>query len=159
MEPKIESLLTQLNDIALPEPVGWWPLSQTLIGLFVGIGGLIIGLSWYFYTQKRNNRYRNEALALFEQALHPAQSPQQRLHLANKLLKQVAITNYGRRDVAKLNGQAWVNFLHRTALYIDQPENLQACLEAAYRPNPDLSDHDIQATLDYARHWIKGHHK
>lgn len=159
MDPKIEQLLAQMNDIAVPDPVGWWPLSQTLIGLFVGIGGILIGLTWYYLTQKRNNRYREEALNLFAQEIAQAESPQQQLQLANKLLKQVAITNYGRRQVAELSGQAWVNFLHQTALYIDQPEHLQACLESAYRPNPIQSEAAIRDTLDYARNWIKGHHK
>jgi hypothetical protein len=159
MDPKIEQLLSQMNDIAVPDPVGWWPLSQTLIGLFVGIGGILIGLTWYYLTQKRNNRYREEALNLFDQQVAQAETPQQQLQLANKLLKQVAITNYGRRQVAELSGQAWVNFLHQTALYINQPEYLQACLESAYRPNPIQSEAAIRETLDYARSWIKGHHK
>ena len=44
---ELQPLLSQLHDIQLAEPVGWWPPSQTLIGLFAGISAIIIGLTWY----------------------------------------------------------------------------------------------------------------
>lgn len=159
MDPKAVQLLSQLNDIQVPDPVGWWPLSQTLIGLFVGLGGILIGLTWYYLTQRKNNRYRQEALMAFEKDLASTSHPQEKLQIANQLLKQVAITNYGRPNVANLSGQAWVDFLHKTALYIHQPDSLQHCLESIYRPNPSLSEAEIQQTLDYTKQWIKGHHK
>ncbi|MDG4813546.1 DUF4381 domain-containing protein [Hydrogenovibrio sp. 3SP14C1] len=159
MDPKTAQLLSQLKDIQVPDPVGWWPLSQTLIGLFVGLGGILIGLSWYYLNQCKNNRYRQEALSAFNKALTAANTPQEKLQIANKLLKQVAITNYGRRTVANLSGQAWVDFLHNTALYINQPDSLQECLESIYRPSTSLSEAETQQTLAYAMQWIKGHHK
>lgn len=159
MDPKTAQLLSQLKDIQVPDPVGWWPLSQTLIGLFVGLGGILIGLSWYYLNQRKNNRYRQEAMSAFKKALAAANTPQEKLQIANKLLKQVAITNYGRQTVANLSGQAWVNFLHKTALYINQPDCLQECLESIYRPSTSLSEAETQQTLTYAMQWIKGHHK
>ncbi|MBD3611311.1 MAG: DUF4381 domain-containing protein [Hydrogenovibrio crunogenus] len=159
MDPKTAQLLSQLKDIQVPDPVGWWPLSQTLIGLFVGLGGILIGLSWYYLTQRKNNRYRQEALLAFKKALASANNAQEKLQVANQLLKQVAITNYGRPNVANLSGQAWVDFLQKTALYIDQPDSLQHCLESIYRPNSSLSDAETQQALEYAMQWIKGHHK
>ena len=159
MDPKTAQLLSQLKDIQVPDPVGWWPLSQTLIGLFVGLGGILIGLTWYYLTQRKNNRYRQEAMSAFNKALATANTPQEKLQIANKLLKQVAITNYGRHTVANLSGQAWVDFLHKTALYINQPDSLQECLESIYRPSASLSEAETQQTLAYATQWIKGHHK
>jgi len=159
MDPKTAQLLSQLKDIQVPDPVGWWPLSQTLIGVFVGLGGILIGLIWYYLNQRKNNRYRQEAMSALNKALAAANTPQEKLQIANKLLKQVAITNYGRHTVANLSGQAWVNFLHKTALYINQPDSLQDTLESIYRPSASLSEAETQQTLTYAMKWIKGHHK
>ncbi len=152
-------LLSQLNDIYIPEAVGWWPPSQTLVGLFVGLGGIIIGLSWYWWKQRRLNRYRGQAMDLFHQALAEATDPHQQIQATNALLKQVAITHYGRPQVAALNGQAWLDFLQKTASYIEQPEALQRFVSAHYHPQIDLDDLEIKACLDYAAKWIKGHHK
>lgn len=159
MNPQTQQLLSQLQDIQIPDAVGWWPLSQTLIGIFAGLGGILIGLTWYYLTQRRHNQYRREALTIFDQTVQKADTPQQKLRLAIQLLKQVAITNYGRRRVAPLYGDSWVAFLHQTALYIEQPDTLKTVLQSAYSPSLALSDAQIEETLIYIQNWIKGHHK
>lgn len=156
MKPDV---LSQLNDIVVPNAVGWWPPSQTLVGLIVGLGGILIGISWYLWKQRRLNRYRSQAMGLLNTALAQAQTPHQKIQITNQLLKQVAITHYGRSQVAALNGQAWVDFLKKTALYIDQPAALVTFVSAHYQPDSQLSESDLTACLDYAAKWIKGHHK
>lgn len=156
---ELQPLLSQLHDIQLAEPVGWWPPSQTLIGLFAGISAIIIGLTWYYLTHRRNNRYRREALEKFEQLSQPQYSLAQQWQAAHTLLKQVAITHYGRHRVAALTGQAWQQFLYQTALYIDQPDALTDCLASVYQPHANLDDATYQTALEYAHKWIKGHHK
>lgn len=157
--PQLSNALASLHDIVIPDPVGWWPPSIGLVGLLVGVGGLTIGLIWYYLTQRKQNQYRRQAKEVFDQVIAEAGTPQQKLLLANKLLKQVAITNYGRRQVASLRGEAWVKFLKSTALHIDQPKQLQIHLEAAYQPHIEFNDIEIDETLQYAQSWIKGHHK
>lgn len=153
------SALAQLHDIVLPAPVGWWPPSSALIGLLVGAGGIIIGLTWYFLTQRKENQYRREAQDLFKQALANATTPQEKLISANRLLKQVAMTNYGRRTVASLHGDAWVRFLKQTANYIQQPDHLEQTLSSPYQRHHKAETKDIEEALNYAQNWIKGHHK
>lgn len=157
--PEFAQALANLHDIVIPDPVGWWPPSSGLIGLLVGGSGLLIGLTWYYWMQRRQNQYRRQAKTLFEQAMLNTETPQQKILVANKLLKQVAITNYGRRRVASLNGKEWIQFLKSTALYIDQPNHLQTHFEAAYQPNFEWDAIEMEQTLDYAQSWIKGHHK
>jgi len=153
------TLLSQLNDIYIPEAIGWWPPSQTLIGRVVGLGGIIIGISWYLWKQHRLNQYRGQAMDLLNAALSETTNDRAKIQATNKLLKQVAITHYGRNQIAALNGQAWVDFLQKTAAYIDQPEAMQQFVCAHYQPKIPLNDADISACLDYAAKWIKGHHK
>jgi len=100
------TLLSQLNDIYIPEAIGWWPPSQTLIGLVVGLGGIIIGISWYLWKQHRLNQYRGQAMYLLNAALSETTNDRAKIQATNKLLKQVAITHYGRNQIAALNGQA-----------------------------------------------------
>ncbi|WP_019895045.1 DUF4381 domain-containing protein [Hydrogenovibrio halophilus] len=168
LTPQQQELLAKLKDIQLPEPVGWWPPSQTLIGLMVGLGGILIGLIWYYLTQRRQNRYRREALARLDRITADLADPLAQLQATQALLKQVAITQYGRSRVASLSDADWVAFLHETALYLPQPEHLAATLSWLYRdPSSDgltesgaASDHaQITEALTYARRWIKGHHK
>lgn len=157
--PQLQAALAQLNDIAVPPPVGWWPISDSLLSLIIGVGGILIGLSWYFWNQRKHNQYRRQAQTLFDEAIAESDDPKRQLQIANQLLKQVAITSYGRKQVAALTGIDWVLFLKQNASYIKQPENLENCFASLYNPNQDVSPQDIQATLDYVKQWIKGHHK
>lgn len=158
-DPALAKMLANLHDIVVPPAVGWWPPSSALVGLMVGISGILIGLLWYYLKQRRQNHYRRQAKNLFDQTMIQAQTPQEKLLQASKLLKQVAITNYGRQRVASLNGKAWIQFLKGTALYIDQPPHLQSHFEAIYQPFAKLDDQEISETLNYVQSWIKGHHK
>jgi len=163
LTPEQQALLAQLQDIHLPATIGWWPPSQTLIGLVVGLGGIAIGLLWYYLKQKKINRYRQEALATFDSQISQQPDNIETLKQANQLLKQVAITQYGRTRVAALSNTEWCQFLHDTALYLTQPEILAQTLAMIYQPpNTAQQPHSktqIQAALTYMRQWIKGHHQ
>jgi len=55
--------LQNLNDIALPATVGWWPLAT---GWYFLVGLLLITLAWLSYRSLQrwiNNRYRRAALS------------------------------------------------------------------------------------------------
>ena len=55
--------LQNLNDIALPETVAWWPLAS---GWYFIIGLLLIALAWSVYRRRQRwtrNRYRRMALS------------------------------------------------------------------------------------------------
>lgn len=163
LTPEQQALLAQLQDIQLPAPIGWWPPSQTLIGLVVGLGGISIGLLWYYLKQKKINRYRQEALTAFDKQLSQAPLNSETLAQANQLLKQVAITQYGRSRVAALSQAQWCQFLQDTALYLTQPDALPQTLAMIYQPENTAHDPhsqaQIQAALTYMRRWIKGHHQ
>jgi hypothetical protein len=159
LSPQLQAALSRLNDIVVPPPVGWWPISDSLIALFIGIGGILIGSTWYFLNQRKQNQYRRQAQSLFDNAIAQSDDPRRQLQIANQLLKQVAITSYGRKQVAALTGEDWIHFLKQNASYVQQPDGLEACFASLYNPNQPLEPQDIQQTLDYVKHWIRGHHK
>lgn len=152
------TLLAQLEDIQIPDPIGWWPLPLSVWSMLVAFLGLGIGLAWYLWNRHKNNRYRREALAQLPLILAQQPSAAQQIMALNHLLKQVAITHYGRSRVSPLTGQAWVDFLQQTALYLDPPENLLDVLAAGYQ-DKDVAPQTLNGLIDYAKAWMKGHHK
>jgi len=167
--PMNPDLLNQLHDIQLPEPIGWWPLAFTWWILIFSVTSILIGVAWYYFDQKRRNAYRKMALTRLDDILNQKELYDHRkIGEINRLLKQVALTAYGRQKTAALYHQAWLDFLFETTSYIPQPDNLHKVLELAYQDqldSLDLPDSEITASqaLDiwqtYARKWIKGHHQ
>jgi cbb3-type cytochrome oxidase subunit 3 len=160
-----QQLLNQLQDIQLPDPIGWWPLSYTWWLLIFMVSSLLVGLIWYYFDQKKRNAYRIEALAHLNTLENQPNNPNQQLLEINRLLKQVALTCYPRTEVAALNDQAWLDFLAKTAAHVKQPDHLLAILKRGYQPpnqNP-IQAQEAQYALNqfkqYAQAWIKGHHQ
>lgn len=167
-----QAVLNQLQDIELPEPISWWPLAFSWWILILSIVATLIGVVWYFREQRKRNAYRREALHALTVIMHP-KAPNVTLNeqvlAINRLLKQVALTAYGRVNVAKLNDQAWLDFLKQNANYIEQPASLKAISNLAYQaPNPETNSDsnalkEEQQLLNtwqlYAQKWIKGHHQ
>lgn len=159
ISPEIQALLNQMQDIIVPDAVGWWPLSFSLASVLVGLIGLLIGIFWAVRRSWLENLYRQEAKELYDKAIQQANSPQQKLEIANRLLKQVAITHYGRKNIANLAGENWTDFLRKTANYIDQPKYLAEYFDAHYQASFDFDDAKLTQVLNYTQSWIKGHHK
>lgn len=163
-----QAVLNQLQDIQLPEPISWWPLAFSWWILILSITSILIGLVWYFVEQRKRNAYRREAqqtLTLIMQPKASNVSINEQILAINGLLKQVALTAYGRVNVAKLSDQAWLDFLKKNASYIEQPVALKELFTLAYKaPTTDETQlKNNQALLTawqiYAEKWIKGHHQ
>lgn len=155
--------LSQLHDIQLPDPIIWWPLSFSWWVLIISVAALLFTATWILYDRHKRNAYRREALAnLTTIENNQALDSQQKVLQINALLKQVAITLYGRQTVTKLNEQAWLEFLKSTAQFIPQPPEISQLLTQAYQPANRLNSADLIRALNawqgYAQQWIKGHH-
>ena len=157
MTPEQQLLLSQLQDIALPDPIGWWPLSHLVWVVIVGMTGFLSGFIWYKIDQHRRLFYRKEAQTKLQKILASKTSPSEKLLKLNTLLKQVTITYYGRQEVAALTGKTWQDFLKRNCVSISQPDDLDALLKKAYAQQ--ATEEDLQRFADYAQKWIKGHHQ
>lgn len=159
LSPEVQQLLSQFNDIILPNPVGWWPPSIAMLTFILLMLMVTLGITFSLFSRHKNNKYRREAKGLFIQALQDATSPKQKIEAANALLKQVAITHYGRQKVASLQGESWLEFLQKTASYIEQPAYLKQYLNAYYQKNFTYDEAELETVLNYLQSWIKGHHK
>ena len=132
--------LQNLNDIVLPEAVGWWPLA---IGWYFLFGLLLVVLSWFTYTSIRrwiNNRYRRMALQqlqLLSESIRNTDKRDTSLRQIPVLLKRTALSVYPRSQLASLTGRSWHDY-----------------------SVGDLSKVDTQAAddlLEACHHWLKHH--
>lgn len=163
-----QAVLNQLQDIQLPDPISWWPLAFSWWILILSVTSILIGLVWYFREQHKRNAYRREALETLALIRHLKESNipiNEQVLAINSLLKQVALTTYGRLRVAKLSDQAWLDFLKKTASFIEQPVVLKELFKLAYQaPTTDKTQQKsnqelLTAWQNYAAKWIKGHHQ
>jgi len=171
MQPNA-NLLNQLHDIQLPDPIGWWPLAFSWWILIFSITSILIGITWYYFEQKRRNIYRRTALQKVDDILsQETLSDNDKIAAINVVVKRVALTAFGRLSTAHLHDKEWLDFLRETASYIAQPNHLQAALDLAYQPDKaselyqastqlNMNSHQaLENWQDYAKKWIKGHHQ
>ena len=155
--------LQNLNDIAMPAAIGWWPLAP---GWYAVTAMLLAALAWscWRWLQRRSrNRYRREALqnlAFLEQGL---QDPEQRnasLRQLPVLLKRTALSAYPRSQVASLSGKDWHDFLNSKVKNTLFDESTLVTLDRVAYSSGDLSNVDPQAAaslFEASEAWLKSH--
>jgi hypothetical protein len=155
--------LQNLNDIVLPEAVGWWPLA---VGWYFLFGLLLIILTWFVYTSVRyriNNRYRRAALQQLQLLAEDIRHSDKRdtgLRQIPVLLKRTALSVYPRAQHASLTGRDWHDFLNSKVSKPSFPEPTADLLDRIAYSVGDLSKVDAQAADDLLRashHWLKHH--
>lgn len=146
-----------LKELALPEPVSWWPQTIGWAALGIIILGLIVWVGWRFWQKYQYNRYRREGLQRLRYfALHPSdiiELPQ--------LLRVSALNAAPRIEVASLRGRYWINWLNSSAgakLFDDEDAKLLDDLAFA-RFVPSSIDNDTrQHLIEASKVWMRSHH-
>jgi len=155
--------LADLADIAVPDPVSWYP--QTW-GWWVLVGALVVAALVFAVRRIRRyvaNRYRRaalEELAALEATLDNESRRAAALAELAVLLKRTALGAWPRAEVASLSGRAWIDFLRRHGGRTDIDERMAQFLDdTEYRPESlaSVSPEDAQACAQAARGWIEGH--
>ena len=152
MSQAMPDKLQQLRDIHLPDPPGWWPPAVGWWILGLAILAAVVGLvyAWRYWQSKRAPL--KQALAQLDE-LHQA-FLENRLDAvayadqADRLIKRVLIHAGHRRDVARLSGQAWVDYL---SSILDDPEFSthagRALGDQRFEPHPDLPVEALHGSL------------
>lgn len=132
--------LSNLRDIVVPPAVSFWPPAPG----WWGVGAVCIIAAGFAVAavvrHRRRNAYRREAL----RALEAADGRD-----ISAILKRAALAAFPRREVASLNGAAWLAFLDRTG---GTAFSRTALLALTYGGNGDRD-----AVLVQARRWIERH--
>ena len=138
--------LAGLPGLHLPPPVGLWPPAP---GWWVLAGAVLLGLLatlFWWIRHHRRQRYRREALRALA---HCADT-----RAVNALLKQVAMTRYGRETVAALWGDAWRDFLNQSTR---APLFTGPAADALLHYQPGAAGDAPPPLRQAAARWIRGH--
>lgn len=146
--------LSQLRDIHLPEPIGWWPLAPGWYLLaFIVMAALIflIVLGHRFYLNGRAKRHALRLLTTYLKEYQSEMNSQTSSAHLSLLLKRVALAYFPRAKVASLQGDEWILFLNHTAKKIDFEDVRAELLEMPYQPPKDC---DLGLLFELTRQWI-----
>jgi len=127
--------LSQLADIHLPEPVGFWPPAPGWWILFFLLCAVLYWAGRRYYASWKVQRARSFALRELDNCLESfrtasiAATAEQCASLklilvsdVNAVLRRVAMKNFGNENFASLSGTAWIAFLrsHGDASLLDE---------------------------------------
>lgn len=152
---KAAQTLANLRDIHTPTAVSLWPLAPGWYGLFVLILLSVIMLSRIIKKYNHNRRPKRQALQLllaYEQQYQQEGNGAIAAASVSELLKRVALQYGQRRQVASLQGDAWIQFLTESSKGLDFKQVRSELLEIPYKPK---SDGDLPTLFTLAREWIK----
>ncbi len=147
--------LSDLRDIHLPEPGGFWPPAPGWWLLAALVLALAIGLTVWARRRYRANRWLKQARNELDRLARSQRPEGERLAELNRLLKRAARERYPERRPESLSGEAWVRFLQDTmpARADISEATLKALVESSWRPHPAVSFQDAEAA---SRQWLRG---
>lgn len=147
--------LSNLRDIHLPEPGGFWPPAPGWWLLAAVVLALALVLALWLYRRHRRNQWLRQARRELDRIASSSLGPDQRLLELNRLLKRAARQRYPGQRPESLSGEAWIRFLQDTmpASARDQEASLRALVESSWRPAPAL---DSQEAERLCRQWLRG---
>jgi hypothetical protein len=153
METSIE-LIKQLHDIHDPPAISLWPPA---IGWWIIALLIILITTWYYYKYYFiTHKIRRAALKKFKQL--------QRVYYKNKnqnqliielsiLIRRIALAKFPQRQVAKLNGNTWLQFLDKTGNTKEFTQGLGQVLSVApYQKSPQI---EIDRLMVVIEKWIR----
>ena len=154
-----KALLSQLRDVHMPAPIGWWPLAPgwyavaLLLLILCWLGGMTIR------RHARQTKAKRQALHLLRLfAKQHQKNPQSARACAriSELLRRVAMLYYPRAEVAHLKQQAWLEFLTRTAKNIDFQQFSHELLELPYQQQaPQAEPYALEPLFAAAERWVR----
>ncbi|MDX1756643.1 MAG: DUF4381 domain-containing protein [Marinobacter sp.] len=147
--------MSQLRDIHLPEPGGFWPPAPGWWALALIVMVLVTVLAIWLVRKHRRNRWIALALAELD-----ALAEQQRRDTAwfvrlNELLKRSARHRYPDRVPEALSGQSWIDFLLETSPRdrIAARPVVAALVASSWQPRPSCNP---DQALAVSRQWLRG---
>ena len=155
-----------LRDIALPEPVGAFPLAPAWYVLAALLLALVAWAAYLYVKRRAVHLYRREALAELEAIAAALDGKGGRIALAARLpelLKRVALHVEPRTSVASLSGARWLGELDRLyggdGFSKGPGRYLPVLAYGTAGAVAGLPRAEIDALVRLCRHWIAKHAK
>lgn len=155
---QLQQLKTELRDIRLPDPIGWWPPAPGWWALVLTPPLILLGLYLLcrpLIQRWRFKRYTRSHIAAARKAFSQTQATAPAIRACSELLRRVCLTYFPRSRVAGLSGQAWLNFLNahsRKACFTSSSEALLR--EARFQSEPPTTESVVQLFNDTEK-WIE----
>ena len=156
LSPQAQALLSQLEPIVSPPPVGWWPLAPGWwILIILGVCALAAASAWA-YKMHQARAYRRQAIALLDQLAPEVSSAY--VKNVTAILKRTALSAYPglAAHINTCYGSRWLAFLnHATPKASFSGGPAKALNNGAYTllpPNFDPKELSLQAQA-----WVKKH--
>lgn len=143
-----EQLLSQLQPLRAPDPVGFWPMAPVWWLLLIAAAlAATVTVVWFVRRYKRA-AYRREGLAW----LRDLEARDADVHALSEALKVTALKVYPPETVAGLSGTDWPQFLRSSCPKFDS--TALTILTQTHAPNPSTPD---STDWQYARLWMQRH--
>lgn len=150
-----QALLDQLKGVQAPDispwpAFGWWVLLLLLV--------LLALVARHGYRRYQARRWQREAVAELQRIRRqsPEQPVNQTLSECSRLARQVLLSVLGRKQVARLQGRAWLEALDSVT---GQPlfgSGFGKLLEAGpYQRAPQVGQHDLDSLFDAIEELIR----
>jgi hypothetical protein len=139
--------LDRLHDIIVPPAVPWWPLAPgwyAVIGIVLVVAAVFAFRAW---RRWRANAYRREAL-------HELASAPDAAAIA-ALLRRTALAESQRPEIARLGGDAWLDWLSERSPEPMSPVVREGLVVGVY--DPGLKGLDVTPLRTWAARWIADH--
>ncbi|MDI9245866.1 DUF4381 domain-containing protein [Marinobacter sp. CHS3-4] len=147
--------LSQLRDIHIPPPDGFWPPAPGWWILLLVILCLIAGMVVLLRRRKQKNAWHRAANRDLGRLVNRAAVTSQWFNELNALLKRSAMARYPERRPESLSGNAWIDFLLETSPKdrIASRPVVTSLVESCYQPVPSCSTDDA---VRFAQLWLGG---
>lgn len=157
-----QDVLSKLHDIVLPEPIGIWPLALGWYGVIFITLVLAFFLFKAVYQGYSRGLPKREALRLLRQYQKnraAVENPVKAAAFISELLRRVALAYFPLSEVARLEGQDWIDFLNKAGQKINFTDLADCLLQLPFAdPNEGSFEayrDKIQQLYQYAFMWIK----
>lgn len=150
--------LAQLKDIHLPDAIGWWPLAPgwyaIILLLFLGSFVIIFFLKRY-YVRGLARREALKVVALYQQQYQNDANDKLAAARLSEILKRTALVYFPRKNVASLQGDAWIDFLNTAVKGMDFNRVRYELLTLPYQ---STGSGDLSLLFQMAQRWIRKAH-
>ena len=149
----------QLNPVIEPYPV---PFTMDTIGwkiLFFLLFIVIVFIAYKFFMYYKSNQYRREAIAKIQSI--STNSEISIFEFINRVMFQVKLTalhTFGRKKVASLEGEQWLQFLDKSVKNSNFDQYHDVIFRAVYKDEfLPSSDFNKEVFINSTIKWIKNH--
>ena len=143
--------LANLRDIALPDPISFWPPAAGTSIVAIAVAASLLILLWQAIQRYRALAYRREAIAELAAIGADESGVTERV---SAILKRVAMVDYGRTRVASLTGKAWADFIAETGPEAGATRQSLMDVYIAHKPSEPSEQ---QRLIEQAIRWVRIH--